>query len=107
MIGEEYTYREVRKHFIEQINDGVKVYKDTNGYLKVEKYNDLTLDAMQKAVGGNIEILYSPCKKYAIICNEEAKLNDHYNNVFGSYVFGDQLEYIAGDIIVMPTKLLK
>ena len=107
MIGEEYEHREIRRHFTDQIENGVKVYKDINGHLQVEKFKALTLKDMQKVVGGYIEILYSPCKKYAIICNEEAKLNDHYSNIFGTYIYDQELEYIAGDIIVIPSKLLK
>ena len=54
------------------------------------------LEAEQKAVGGNIEVVYLNDDNIGIICNEEAKLN----GMEGNRRFGDGSSIIAGPFFV-------
>lgn len=45
-----------------------------------ETLKDLSLESMQKAVGGYIEVVSSPQSKYDFVCNEEGKLKGYFIN---------------------------
>lgn len=66
----------------------------------IEEYHDNTLEGMQHAVGGYIEILNTKDGKLMVI-NEERKLKGHHFNKTATEMVelfpGD---YIAGDVLV-------
>lgn len=55
---------------------------------------DASLEGMQKAVGGYLELFYATESGLDFFCNEEGKLIDL---PFNKFFFGD---YIAGNILV-------
>ena len=79
-----------------------KIFADDNGKLSLEQ--------MQNAVGGYIEILTSLDGKMCLIFDEEGKLKDKpRNNVATFYAqkkFGLVNDYLVGDVILCHADLL-
>jgi len=68
----------------------------TNGEIKNVENNELTIEFMQKVVGGYIEIVPVSNGEY-IICNEDGKLTGLPINQKASNIY--QIGIIAGDVI--------
>lgn len=64
-----------------------------------EKLTDLSLEKMQEAVGGYIEILRSRDGKTLFVCNEEGKLYDLIYNPVATYT-AIECGALANDILV-------
>lgn len=66
-----------------------------------------TLEELQKAVGGYIEILHPPDPKLLMVVNEEGKLKGLPNNDEATRLMGENLlpgDYIVGNALVCWNK---
>ena len=69
------------------------------------KKESMTLEEMQKAVGGYIEIAYDDGKTQ-IICNEEGKLLGLPLNVEATRMWGELIGTIPNDVLVGDVLIL-
>jgi hypothetical protein len=72
-----------------------------------EKENRLTLDMMQKIVGGYIELVYLPKSGRQMIVNEDGAMRGLLPNLEASNLFSREKGYcnlIQGDVIVLSGK---
>ena len=70
-----------------------------------ETLNDLSLESMQKAVGGYIELVRSHQSEYDFICDEEGKLKGYPINAKATHIAHEDKapslnDVLVGDVIV-------
>jgi hypothetical protein len=73
----------------------------TTSQIKGEKPNgELTLEQMQKAVGGFIELVYLPDKKIMVVDEEGLLKEKEINQIASSIAHG----VIVGDVLIISEK---
>lgn len=69
----------------------------------VEKLNDLSLEGLQNAVGGYIQLAPNPSGKYDFICDEEGKLKGKILNAKATILAKDDgapIDFLVGDVVI-------
>lgn len=77
-----------------------------------EKLKDISLESLQAAVGGYIELVRSPQSVYEYICDEEGKLKGYPINVIATELARRDkalpiVDFLVGDIVVAEKGELK
>lgn len=77
-----------------------------------EILNDLSLESMQKAVGGYIEVVSFPQSKFLFVCDEEGKLKGYPFNAKATELAHSAMalspdDVLVGDVIVAQKGELK
>lgn len=84
-----------------------------NGEITAEPVDDQKLlDALQRLVGGYIQICPSAPQtphsmlkvRQALVVNEEGKINDLHYNPTATAIYGNPLDHIFGNAVIVKTK---
>lgn len=65
-----------------------------------ETLKDLSLESMQKAVGGYIELVRSPQSVYNFICDEDGKLKGYPINAKATHIAHEDKALSLNDVLV-------
>ena len=79
----------------------IEVYTDGTIQVLEHDSNELTLEYLQKVVGGYIEIVRCPFNRHILIAvYENGKIEGQEQNDIGTLLYGNPFDNIVGDIVI-------
>lgn len=85
--------------------------KTIHGIAKtINQYDKLTLEQMQKLVGGYIEVHYMPKDKTNLVCNEDGKMIGLTHNTEATKIMHNNyphlkgIDWMVGDVLILHGK---